>query len=68
MTDYALSTFESGQILFAGTKASKLSVGRRLLLWIESTQQLKADREIALVCARHGIKLEERRGGNGSHH
>ena len=68
MTDYALSTLESGQILSAGTKPGKLSLGRQLYLSMDSTQQRKADREIALVCARHEIKLEERRGGDRSHH
>ena len=39
MTDYALSAY----------KPRELSLGHRLLLWIEKSQQRKADREISRV-------------------
>jgi len=45
MTDYAL-TFKP----FVGKRAP--SIGQRLLLWIETNQQRKADSEIARVMRR----------------
>ena len=60
MTDYTLSTFEYRQLDLAGEKPRKLSLGRRLLLWIETNRQRKADREVALICARLGIKPDRR--------
>ena len=48
MTEYALSTFELDD------KPRKLSLGRRLLLWIETNQQRRADREISRVRGRFG--------------
>ena len=58
MTEYALSTFDLDQILSAGDKPRKLSLGRRLVLWIETSQQRKADLEISRVCSRFNIKPE----------
>jgi hypothetical protein len=60
MTDYALSTFESRQLLSAGAQPAKMSLGHRLLLWIETSQQRKADREIARVFASFGTKPDRR--------
>ena len=58
MTEYALSTFESAQFLSAGDKPRKPSLGRRLALWIETSQQVKADREISRACSMLKLKPE----------
>ena len=63
MTEYALSRFELDQSLSTGDMPLKLSLGRRLLLWIETNQQRKADREISRTCSRLGIKPERRLAG-----
>jgi hypothetical protein len=47
MTDYAISTSE----ITAGNRR-RLSFGQQLILWIETHQQRRADREIAQVLRR----------------
>ena len=47
MTNYAMSEREAGQLLSTGPKHSKTSIGHRMLNWIETNQQRRADREIA---------------------
>lgn len=47
MTHYAMSEREAGQLLSTGPTQRKASVGRRMLDWIETSQQRRADREIA---------------------
>ena len=49
MTDFAISTFETAVI--AGNER-RPSFGQRLLLWIETHQQRRADREIAQILRR----------------
>jgi hypothetical protein len=60
MTDYALSAFEP---MCAGDKSRKLSLGHRLLLWIEARQRHKADRELSRVFAKSTINPEWRLAG-----
>jgi hypothetical protein len=52
MSDYAISEFEGGQFLLAGSKPRKPSIGRRLASWIETRQQGRADREILRTLRR----------------
>jgi len=52
MTEYAISAFETAQFLFAGDKSRKPSMGRRVIEWIETNQQRRADREIARIVGR----------------
>ena len=49
MTNFAIPTFETAVV--AGNER-RPSFGQRLLLWIETRQQLRADREIAQILRR----------------
>jgi hypothetical protein len=47
MTNYAMSDREAGQLLSTGPTQRKTSIGHRMLNWIETNQQRRADRELA---------------------
>ena len=46
MIDYVNPEFETDQFLSAGYKPRRRAFGRRLISWIETKQQRRADREI----------------------
>ena len=52
MIDYAMSAFQTVQSMSNGDKRP-VSFGRRLIGWIEASQQRKANDEIAKILRRH---------------
>jgi len=55
MPDYVISEFETSHFLSAGHQRRQPSFGRRLILWIETNQQRRADREIMRTLRRWWI-------------
>ena len=52
MADYVISEFETSQFLSVSHQRRQPSFGRRLILWIETNQQRRADREIVRMLRR----------------